>query len=496
MTMYWIAVFGVVGLIVSLVLTPVVREFMMYTGILDQPDNIRRFHDHPTPRLGGVAVFLSYAAVLADLRFFSSSAHGTWLKDAPVSWLTIVAVVIIFATGLVDDLFGLKPWQKLTGQLTGTVIAFFSGVQIHAIQTQSLDMWWSLPLTVVWLLVCTNAFNLIDGLDGLATGIGLLAASTMTIAALLHGNTALLMLTVPLCGVLLGFLRYNFNPASIFLGDSGSLTLGFLLGCFGVLWSQKSATLLGMTAPLMALAVPLIDVGVAIVRRFIRRQPIFSGDRGHMHHRLLALGLTPRRAVLLVYCGCAVAAASALLTSAATSGQLAGLVTFLFCIGACLAVRNLRFAEFDAAGKLLLEGRFRNVIDAEMRLRNLRDKLAQATTLQDWWEAVCVGRAEFGLAAARLHFDGRILEDGSTTVGPCWQIRVPLEQGQYVNFYSMVNSGTDIKPLREFVASIESSLRGRQFVPEAAVILPAPAKHPTELGSQSPDLRIHSHLQY
>ena len=476
--MYWIAIFGVVGLIISLVITPVVREFMLYTGVLDQPDKIRRFHDHPTPRLGGVAVFLSYAAVLADLRFFSSSTEGSWLKDAPVSWLTIIAVVLIFATGLIDDLFGLKPWQKLAGQLAGAVIAFFSGVQIHSVQARSLDMWWSLPLTVVWLLICTNAFNLIDGLDGLATGIGLLAASTMTIAALLHGNMALVLLTVPLCGVLLGFLRYNFNPASIFLGDSGSLTLGFLLGCFGVLWSHKSATLLAMTAPLMALAVPLLDVGVAIVRRFIRRQPIFTGDRGHMHHRLLALGLTPRRAVLLVYCGCAVAAALALLTTAATSGQLAGLVTFLFCVGACLAVRNLRFAEFDAAGKLLLEGRFRNVIDAEMRLRHLRDKLAQAITLQDWWEVVCAGRAEFGLAAVRLYFTGRTLDDGSTTVGTCWQIRVPLEEGQYLNFYSKFNSDTNTKPLREFVATVESSLHGRQFALEEAVVPHAQAYNP------------------
>src|SRR5258707_5829576 len=142
-----------------------------------------------------------------------------------------------------------------------------------------MDSWWSLPLTIVWLVVCANAFNLIDGVDGLATGLGLFATVTTLIIALLQGNLALAVATAPLVGALLGFLRYNFNPASIFLGDSGSLLVGFLLGCFGVIWSQKSATILGMTAPLMALSIPLVDLCLSIVRRFLRRQPILRCDR-------------------------------------------------------------------------------------------------------------------------------------------------------------------------------------------------------------------------
>src|SRR5947208_12565007 len=126
------------------------------------------------------------------------------------------------------------------------------------------------------------------GGDGLAAGLGLFATLTMAIAALLHGNLTLAIATAPLAGALLGFLRYNFNPASIFLGDSGSLLVGFLLGCYGVLWTQKSATLLGMAAPLMALSIPLLDTALAIVRRFLRHQPIFGADRGHIHHKLLA----------------------------------------------------------------------------------------------------------------------------------------------------------------------------------------------------------------
>ena len=157
-----------------------------------------------------------------------------------------------------------------------------------------ISPWLSLPLTLLWLVGCANAFNLIDGIDGLATGAGLFATVTILIGALLSNNVPLALATVPLAGALLGFLRYNFNPASIFLGDSGSLTIGFLLGCYGVLWSQKGATMLGMTAPLMALAVPLLDTGLAVARRFLRHQPIMSGDAAHIHHRLLARGLTPK----------------------------------------------------------------------------------------------------------------------------------------------------------------------------------------------------------
>src|SRR5262249_19014445 len=150
------------------------------------------------------------------------------------------AAGLIFAIGLIDDVIGLKSWQKLSGQLAAALCAYLGGVQILGIAGHFTDNWWSIPLTVFWLVGCTNAFNLIDGVDGLAAGLGLFATLTSLIAALALGNLTLALATAPLAGALLGFLRYNFNPASIFLGDSGSLLVGFLLGCYGVLWSQKS----------------------------------------------------------------------------------------------------------------------------------------------------------------------------------------------------------------------------------------------------------------
>src|SRR5208337_5346983 len=173
------------------------------------------------------------------------------------------AAVIIFLTGLLDDLRGLSAWQKLGGQFIAATVAVWSGVQITSIAWHQFPSWFAIPLTVVWLVGCTNALNLIDGVDGLAAGVGLLVTTITLIAALLGHNIGMAIAIVPLVGALLGFLRFNFNPASIFLGDSGSLFIGFLLGCYSVLWSQKSATILGMTAPLIALSIPLLDTGLA-----------------------------------------------------------------------------------------------------------------------------------------------------------------------------------------------------------------------------------------
>src|SRR5207247_514333 len=208
----------------------------------------------------------------------------------------------------------------------------------------------SLPLTLLWLVGCANAFNLIDGVDGLATGLGLFATLTMVIAALLHGNLTLAIATAPLAGALLGFLRYNFNPASIFLGDSGSLLVGFLLGCYGVLWTQKSATLLGMAAPLMALSIPILDVCLSIGRRFLSQSPIFGADRGHIHHRLLDRGLSPRRVALLLYAVGGLGALFSILQSVVPS-RLSLLILALFCASTWIFVHSLKYVEFGVAGR-------------------------------------------------------------------------------------------------------------------------------------------------
>src|ERR1017187_9291352 len=288
-------ILAVSALLLTLAVTPACRALCKRLGWVDKPD-LRKVHRGPIPRAGGIAILFGYAAALALVRFSplwaSNSTH--W---APLSVRALLpAILVAFATGLLDDIFGLKPWMKLLGQVLAAALACNAGVQIHGIGGHSFGgTWWQIPLTIFWLIGCS------DGLEGLAGGVGLFATATAFLSALLNGNIALAFVTAPLLGALLGFLPYNFNPASIFMGDCGSLTVGFLLGCFGVIWSQKSATLLGMTAPLIALAIPLLDTALAVARRFLRHQPVFGADRGHIHHRLLARGFTPRRVAYVLY---------------------------------------------------------------------------------------------------------------------------------------------------------------------------------------------------
>jgi UDP-GlcNAc:undecaprenyl-phosphate GlcNAc-1-phosphate transferase len=341
---------------------------------------------------------------------------------------------MVFFTGLLDDLLGLKAWQKFAGQFAASAVAVGVGVQIRSIGWHHIPSWCAIPITVLWLVGCTNAFNLIDGVDGLAAGVGLFATTTILIAALLQHNIELAIATVPLAGALLGILRFNFNPASIFLGDSGSLLIGFLLGCYSVLWSQKSATILGMTAPLIALSIPILDTGLAIIRRFLLRQPIFRADCGHIHHKLLARGLTPRRVVILLYMICGLCAALSLLQSLVHE-RFAGVIIVLFCAGALIGVHHLKYAEFGMVRRMVLAGNFRRLLNAELQLSTFRDDLAAALTPDQCWEVLQHTYSEFGFNEIRFKLGGRLYTH--TTNGHRfanrWTVRIQLSENDYLN---------------------------------------------------------------
>ncbi|HLK19218.1 MAG TPA: MraY family glycosyltransferase, partial [Bryobacteraceae bacterium] len=281
--MFLILILGIIAVLMSLTMTPIVRD-----GIgrffLDLPDGGRKVHTTPVPRVGGIAIVLAYVATFG-IAFLLPFSYSFVLHRALPNILALTLVgLVVFLTGVVDDLVGLTAWQKLVGLGGASVLAYFAGIHVDIQMLHGLPAWPGVgfALTVVWLVGCANAFNLIDGMDGLAAGIGLLATVTMLIAALTQGNLPLAVATMPLAGCLLGFLRYNFNRASVYLGDSGSLLIGFLLGCFGALWSEKSVTVVALTAPVLALSVPLLDVLLSISRRFLRNRPIFQADRGHI----------------------------------------------------------------------------------------------------------------------------------------------------------------------------------------------------------------------
>jgi UDP-GlcNAc:undecaprenyl-phosphate GlcNAc-1-phosphate transferase len=237
---------------------------------------------------------------------------------------------------------------------------------------------------------------------------------------------ALALATLPLAGALLGFLCFNFNPATIFLGDGGSLLLGFLLGCYGAMWSQKSVALVGLSAPLIALSVPLIDVTLSVFRRFLRNRPIFGADRGHIHHRLLDRGLTPRRAVLVIYCGCGVAAGASLLQTFLPNIYVTLLVVVLFIALIWAGVRFLGYAEFVLAGRILRTGGFQRLVTAQVELEEFRKSLAAAQDIEQCWRVLSDWRRPLGFDEVILHLPDRMRRSSDEVPGDVWSLTIPL----------------------------------------------------------------------
>ena len=453
--MYSLALLAISALLLTLAFTPIVRTVSARLGWLDQPDP-RKVHLAPVPRTGGVAILGGYA--VAFLILFYSPLGGSRAVAAalPGVWALLPAVLVAFATGLLDDVFGLKPWMKILGQIAAAALACNANVQILGIAGHSLaDTWWHVPITILWLVACSNAFNLIDGLDGLAVGVGLCATATIFLSATLSGNYALALVTAPLLGALLGFLPYNFNPASIFMGDCGSLTVGFLLGCFGVIWSQKSATLLGMTAPLIALAIPLLDTALAVARRFLRHQPVFGADRGHIHHRLLARGFTPRRVAYVLYASAGIVAGLSLLLSSAAN-HVGGIALVAFCAIVWLAVQYLGYEEFDAARHMIFGGIFRRALNANLSISQLETAVHVANTVDECWDALVKTSRDLGFSEASLQFNDRRLTARLAEVdsAECWDLRIPLNHSGHVYLHVPLHSAQPPATIGWLVTSV------------------------------------------
>lgn len=444
-TLSFLAVFS---FLISWLLTPVVRNSCLRLKLVDRPNDSRKLHTTPVPRLGGISIALSYAGAFSLLLLCPSQFGGTIAADQlSLVWRVLPAACIVFATGLLDDLVGLKPWQKLAGQFVAATWAYWAGVRIFAVADHGAH-WWSLPLTILWLLFCSNAFNLIDGLDGLAAGIGMLATLTIMLAALIVDNFHLAVATLPLAGCLLAFLFYNFSPASIFLGDCGSLLIGFLLGCFGVIWSQKSVTVLGMAAPVMAMTIPVLDVTLSIIRRFLRHQPIFTGDHGHIHHRLLALGLKPGNVALVLYGVCGVGAICSLLQSV-VDAKFGGAAVVVFCAMVWIGVQRLKYVEFGVVTQMLMRGEFRHILQAKIRLEVLEDVISRIQNLEDFWLALRDTCKDLGFSHVSLHLGGLQFEDTFAELHSPedWSVRVALSPEESIVVRYAVNA-----PLQAMVA--------------------------------------------
>ena len=401
--MHALLAFGTLAFIFCLALTPLCRDLAIRLGFVDQPDGLRKMHRQPVPRIGGVPIVLAYAIALVIMLLAAPHWGRISVQHRGLILQLLPAAGVIFLTGLVDDLLTLKPWQKLAGQFIAAALVVWRIAPI-SLSGHTNSLWITVPLSMLWLIGCTNAFNLIDGLDGLATGVGLFATITTAIVAVVHGNLGLAMATAPLAGCLLAFLIYNFNPASIFLGDCGSLTLGFMLGCFSLIWCQQSGGLLDLSAPLMALSLPLIDVALAISRRMLRSSPIFAADRGHIHHMVLARGFKPRDAALILYGVCALAACLSILQSL-TSYHIHGLVLLLFVALVLTGINYLGYIEFIAAGRLLSRRKIFRMVKDEIYIQEFVRSLDKVRSTDECWDIVCAACRELHFASAEMQLN-------------------------------------------------------------------------------------------
>lgn len=335
----------VTALIVSAILTPFARRLAFRLGAVSTPGG-RHVNERAIPRLGGLAIFVALFAPLFALYFLpQAGVVAAFHEELPRVFGLFIGGTIMATVGFLDDTKGLRALTKLYAQIGVACLAFALGFRIEAVSlpligTISMGIF-ALPVTAFWIVGIINAVNLIDGLDGLAAGVVFFAALTNFILAWMSGATLVALVMASLLGAVLGFLFYNFNPARIFMGDSGSYLLGYVLATMSLVGAvQKASTAVSLLVPVVALGVPIIDTLFAIVRRFLERRPLFAPDRGHIHHRLLELGITHRRAVLIIYAVCVVFTVAALgialghdwelgLALMAASAVLVGLVRFV-----------------------------------------------------------------------------------------------------------------------------------------------------------------------
>ena len=285
----------------------------------------------------------------------------------------------------------------------------------------------TLSLTLFWLLLATNAFNLIDGLDGLCAGLGLIGAAAFFAVGVIGGDAALMFTTLPLAAALAGFLPFNFNPATVFSGDSGALTIGFVLGCSAVLWTAHSNNFASALVPPLVLSVPLLDVSVSVVRRTLKRQPIFSADREHIHHRVLDRTASPRRTVLTLYLMAAPGAiAGVLLITPLVPRHFHLLALPAFCLAIGAGIRWLRYPEFQVAGHWLLRGGWRRTLAAQARVEQLGADLERAASADEYWQTLVDAGREAGWFRIAWRRDGSAREEVLADRMPEWSFTIAL----------------------------------------------------------------------
>ena len=469
-----------VAYLVSALSVPVLVKIATRRQLLDWPDRDRHGHPLPVPRLGGVAVFIGLLAALVAAKLVGAAITERPSDLTPLTFALGAGGAILFLLGLYDDLRGVPPIAKIAAQGIAAFVVIQAGFLIDVIIlppniTLSLGVL-AVPVTALWLIGVSNALNLVDGMDGLAGGVTLIALCVTTGAAIVLGNPDVAWQTFALIGALLGFLRYNVPPARIFLGDSGSLVVGFLLAVLCVKGASTPDGEVYALAPIFALSYPLLDTGIAIMRRFLRKEPLSRADGRHIHHQLRAIGLGPLRAVsviLLQSAGvgllglCVTFAPPELTVAVAVAG--AAILISVFAYG----TRWLRYHEFMEAG-LSFTSVLRNarmVIRDKIRARDVALLVSRANDFEEVQSILRASAGDFGFTNLEVRLDtdpATSLRGLSTPARSTWRTEYPVgplpqEQG---------DAGSAIAYLVITCGVIEAS---RQAGPERIARIVAPA---------------------
>ncbi|MCO6044962.1 undecaprenyl/decaprenyl-phosphate alpha-N-acetylglucosaminyl 1-phosphate transferase [Aeoliella sp. ICT_H6.2] len=506
---------GVGSCVMSLILTPVVRETSKKLGFVDRPDQRRKAHKAPVALGGGAAVFLSMVITMVIV-FVVASLYGLNVKTPwnhlPLGCLAIGATAIV-ALGLLDDLKGMRGRYKLLGQLAIAGLLIWSGVRIEGFTAFGYPInlgWFAIPGTLFWLVGTTNAVNLIDGIDGLAGGVGFILCITLAAICGWQGNVAMAAIVLALSGALLGFLRYNFAPATIYLGDAGSMLVGLVCGTIAVLANGKSSAAMAFAVPIAVWSIPILDSFAALLRRKLTGRSMFAPDRGHLHHSLLVRGWTVQQASLFIALICATTCLSAVLSIYLKKEWIA-LVTVAAVMVFLVSTKTFGHIEFA-----LLKGRMSRFANSLATAESANGASVRESSLQlqgsrEWnklWTAIIEAADTYHLTRIKLSIDIPLLHesfyatwDTSRNVdseATLWRLTHPLvvddqqvgqmditgetmaeargstlnQIGQVLDFLEPIEE--DIRYIRENIKADDLSMRVSRVV-EHPLIGPTPA---------------------
>jgi len=404
MKTYAVVYFG--SVLFALVLTPIVIWLGRRLNVVDVP-GMRNMHARPISHIGGIAIFLSMMCLAIPVLFLPN-VIGDTLQDIQLRLIILFSAAgFVFLIGLIDDIRGLRARVKFVVELAAAITVCAVGIRIKSVAVGdwfTLDFgWFSWPLTILWIVGITNAVNLSDGLDGLAAGISAVACGVIAVFAVYSGQVIMAVLMLALLGSLTGFLFFNFNPAKIFMGDCGSLFLGFTIASASVLCSTKSPVLVGLALPVLALGIPIFDTLCSMLRRFLERRSLFAPDRRHFHHRLVDLGIKQRHVVITAYAITLLSAGLGMFMM--VTHDIGSLIVF-----GCLLLLLLLLFQVVGAVRLRatitgLQKKYavtRQIKHEKESFEKVQLHFRQVKTFEQWWQAVCTAAEHLDFLSIKL----------------------------------------------------------------------------------------------